>query len=148
MTTAIAPVEAPASRATVKGLEVIEVEFAESPLSTPDKPVHFQQIVKILLSDGSITYGCAWAGCGFTRDTAIAVRPHLKVHKPDVRDVSALTVGEVLELARSAEKMRVDLDRVERERDRLRKSLDEWKPRAQVAERRLNTIQRAIATTG
>ncbi|WP_432156052.1 hypothetical protein [Streptomyces sp. bgisy153] len=146
MTTALAPDKTSSSPFKVNGLEVIEVEFAETPLSTPKKPVYFKQIVKILLEDGSVTYGCAWAGCGFTRDTAIAVRPHLKAHKPDAPDVSKLTVGELLELAESAQTLRTDLERTTRERDRLAKSLhDEWKPRALAAERRLNSIQRALA---
>lgn len=153
MTTALAPHNTPPSPVKVNGLEVIEIEFAETPLSTPARPVRFEQIVKILLEDGSVTYGCAWAGCGFTRGKALAVRPHLKVHKPDTDavtksgtpDVSKLTVGEVLELAECAQTLRTDLDRTTRERDRLAKSLDEWRPRALSAERRLNSIQRALA---
>ncbi|MFF4933383.1 hypothetical protein ACFY2H_31500 [Streptomyces griseofuscus] len=148
MTTMLAPQEAPPSRVKVNDLEVIEVEFAETPLSTPDRPVRFKQIVKILLEDGSVTYGCAWAGCGFTGKTAIAVRPHLKAHKPAANavDVTSLPVGEVLELARSAQTLRTDLERTTRERDRLSTSLyDEWKPRALAAERQLNSIQKALA---
>lgn len=144
----LAPAEAPPSRVKVNDLEVIEVEFAETPLSTPDRPVRFKQIVKILLEDGSVTYGCAWAGCGFTGKTAISVRPHLKAHKsaPDALDVTTLPVGEVLELARSAQTLRTDLERTARERDRLDKSLrEEWKPRALAAEKQLNSIQRALA---
>ncbi|MFE1190159.1 hypothetical protein [[Kitasatospora] papulosa] len=147
MTTMLAPEEAPPSRIKVNGLEVIEVEFAETPLSTPDRPVRFKQIVKILLEDGSVTYGCAWAGCGFTGKTAITVRPHLRVHKSasETLDVTTLPVGEVLELAKSAQTLRTDLERVTRERDRLEKSLrEEWKPRALTAERQLNSIQRAL----
>ncbi|MFJ2217894.1 hypothetical protein ACIQVO_36235 [Streptomyces sp. NPDC101062] len=148
MTTTPAPDKAPSSPLKIDGLEVIEVEFAETPLSTPNRPVHFKQIVKILLEDGSVTFGCVWPDCGFTRKTAIAVRPHLKVHKsaPDALDVTTLPVGELLELAKSAQKLRTDLDRATRERDRLAKSLhDEWKPRALAAERQLNSIQRALA---
>ncbi|MFJ3182383.1 hypothetical protein ACIPJN_28905 [Streptomyces sp. NPDC086796] len=148
MTTMLAPDEAPPSRIKVNDLEVIEVEFAETPLSTPNRPVRFKQIVKILLEDGSVTYGCAWAGCGFTGKTAISVRPHLKVHKsaPDALDVTTLPVGELLELAKSAQTLRTDLERTTRERDRLDKSLhEEWKPRALAAERQLNSIQRALA---
>ncbi|MFK0142502.1 hypothetical protein [Streptomyces murinus] len=153
MTTALAPDRTSPSPVKINGLEVIAIEFAETPLSTPEKPVHFKQIVKILLEDGSVVYGCAWAGCGFIRDTAIAVRPHLKAHKPDTDtgkkldapDVNTLTVGELLELAGSAQTLRLDLERTTRERDRLAKSLDEWKQRAQTAQRRLNSIQKALA---
>ncbi|MEU3294482.1 hypothetical protein ABZ722_19250 [Streptomyces longwoodensis] len=49
MTTALAPHRTPPPPVKVNGLEVIGVEFAETPMSTPAKPVHFKQIVKILL---------------------------------------------------------------------------------------------------
>ncbi|WP_217226032.1 hypothetical protein [Streptomyces anulatus] len=146
MTTTPAPVKAPSSPRKINGLEIVEVEFAETPLSTPSKSIRFKQIVKILLEDGSVTYGCAWAGCGFTGDTSFAIRPHLRVHAPETPDISKLSVGELLELAESAHTLRTDLNQTTRERDRLAKSLNEdWKPRALAAERQLSSIQRALA---
>ncbi|MEO3976701.1 hypothetical protein [Streptomyces sp. CAU 1734] len=44
MTAMLAPDEAPPSLTKVNGLEVIEVEFADTPLSTPDRPVRFKQL--------------------------------------------------------------------------------------------------------
>ncbi|MEU3294481.1 hypothetical protein ABZ722_19245 [Streptomyces longwoodensis] len=54
-------------------------------------------------------------------------------------------MSELLELARSAQTLRLDLERTTRERDRLAKSLTEWKQRAQTAQRRLSSIQKVLA---
>lgn len=121
----------------VNGRKVIEDAPARSPLSRPDAPMHFKQIRELLLDDGTLTYGCVH--CDYTAATAGKVRPHLKAHtgrgpgRPKsavAQDVNEMSLADLLRRVRQ-------LERVEAERD-------EWRKRALDAERRLNTLRRAL----
>lgn len=121
----------------VNGRKVVEDAPAPSPLSRDDFPVYFKQIRELLLDDGTVTYGCVH--CDFTAVTAGKVRPHLKAHngrgpgRPKTavaQDVNEMSLADLLRRVR-------DLERVEAERD-------EWRRRALDAERRLNTLRRAL----
>ncbi|WP_329020401.1 hypothetical protein [Streptomyces sp. NBC_01601] len=146
-----------ATSKTLNGREIVEWERAETPRSTPERPRYYEEVLKVLLDDGSITYVCGWQGCTFTRSAASGVWPHLRVHKTKAPKTSAdvavspanvadLPVNVVLERAGMAEQFRIERDNALRDLDRVTKQLQEWKPRAQQAEKRLRTIQNAFAT--
>jgi hypothetical protein len=121
----------------VNGIAVIADEAAPSPLSRPDRPVSFPQIRRLLLEDGSETYGCVL--CEYADPALGKVRYHLRSHPERVvskkrRQPSVpagVSVRELVALARSAE--------------RLRKERDEWRQRALKLQRQLATAHRALA---
>ncbi|MER6123284.1 hypothetical protein ACWDBD_40950 [Streptomyces sp. NPDC001118] len=139
----------------INGLKVIEWERAETPRSTPENPRYYEEVLKVLLEDGSITYVCGWQGCTFTRASASGVWPHLKAHKKKEPTAAAVTaapvnvadlpVSVVLERAQMAEQYRTERDAALRKLDKATKDLNEWKPRAKKAERQLKTIENAFA---
>lgn len=123
----------------VNGVRVIESAPAASPLSKPGKPVHFKQVLHLLLEDDTETYGCLH--CDYTAAGPGQVRAHLAVHtgrrlgaKPGPRPKKPvpadLTLSDLLERVRN-------LDRVTTERD-------EWKRRAKDAERKLAALRKAL----
>lgn len=72
----------------VNGIEVITAESVLSPLSTPDKPIRFKNILRLLLADDTTIYGCGKEGCDYTDEKPGRVRLHFRTHagqKPQVR---------------------------------------------------------------
>jgi len=141
-------------------LTVITAEPVLSPLSAPDKPVYFKQILRLLLSDGGETYGCA--ACDFTADAVGKVRQHNGTHKkgtPGVRVVTRaarapappaplstigagsvaenMTILEVLNWIRENGKMVEAMEKMSDERN-------EWKRRALAAEKSVAQFRRAL----
>lgn len=64
----------------VNGIEVIATEAVLSPLSTPEKPVRFKNILQLLLADETTVYGCGKEGCEFTDEKPGRVRLHFRSH--------------------------------------------------------------------
>ncbi|MFF9785651.1 hypothetical protein [Streptomyces nigrescens] len=139
---------------TINGLKVIEWEYAETPRSTPTKPRHYEEVIKVLLEDSSVVYACIWQGCEFTRPSASGVWPHLKVHRPKEKkptaptavDVSDMTVSEVLERAQLSEQYRTERDAALNSLDKVTKELAAWKPRAKAAEKQVKAIRNAFTS--
>lgn len=135
----------------VNGHAVIASEPAVSPLTGNANralgTIHYKQIVKLQLADGSEVYGCIH--CDFVRDAANKVYPHLKKHKAAARganghspagDVLSMTVEQLLDRQRDASAYQAAIDRLTVDRD-------EWKQRARTAERDLRTIRSALGIT-
>lgn len=132
---------------TVNGRAVVATEEPESPLSTPEAPITYKQVLRLLLDDESVVYGCAH--CDHTADSVAKVRAHLHVHTgkkiagrppktPSVpADVLALTLAELVERAQRGE---AQFDVV----FKLQEDRDHWKARAKDAEKRLNTLRNAL----
>ncbi|WP_328973593.1 hypothetical protein [Streptomyces sp. NBC_00239] len=140
----------------LNGLEVIEFEFAETPRSTPENPRYYKEVLKVLLSDGTVVYNCVWQNCEFTRPKASGVWPHVKAHKNQTRapkataepseiDVDGLPLAEVIERARKATWYSVQLDAALKKLDKATHEVEKWKPRATAAEKQLATIRNAFA---
>ncbi|GAA3709546.1 hypothetical protein ACRWOO_31085 [Streptomyces sp. NEAU-PBA10] len=141
---------------TLNGLEVIEFEFAETPRSTPENPRYFKEVLKVLLSDGTVVYNCVWPNCEFTRPKASGVWPHTKVHKnqtqtpkaapdPSAIDVSGLTLAELIERAQKATWYSAELDAALKKLTKTTRELEELRPRVKTAEKQLQTIRSAFA---
>lgn len=60
----------------VEGRRVIATEIIHSPLSKPESPKTFKQVVKLLLEDGTEMVGCAYDGCTYANDKIGVVRAH------------------------------------------------------------------------
>ncbi|MET8768237.1 MULTISPECIES: hypothetical protein [unclassified Streptomyces] len=64
----------------INGIEVVEDQPAQSPLTRPGVYVVFDKIRHLLLADGSEWYGCAL--CDYTSQNKNSILPHLKAHAP------------------------------------------------------------------
>lgn len=96
-----------ANRMQVDGKDIIERRPAKTPLSTDDRVVYYRQVEELVLSDGSIVYGCIH--CKFVGARAISVGSHLKSHGTYIPvDVSSMTIEELVE---AATKSTTDTDR-------------------------------------
>jgi hypothetical protein len=134
---------------TVDGIPVIADEAVETPLSTPDRPVYFTRIRRLLLANESTVYGCT--ECEFTSDTMPMVRGHLtRLHKEPksggtppapVSSALSMTVGELLEQANQIASLLTSIERLAGDRD-------EWKGRARKAEGDLAAVRKALARLG
>ena len=121
----------------VDGRKVVKDQAAKSPLHTEARPVSFRQIRELLLDDGAVVFGCLH--CDFTAASIGIVRPHLKAHtgrgagRPRtsiIRDVDALSIGELLRRVQGLDKAETDCET--------------WRARALDAERRLRMLRRAL----
>lgn len=117
----------------VGGVEVICDDPTEAPIrSNGGQPVYWEQTRTLLLADGTVVYGCKH--CDFTTDTKFKVRPHLRSHhepKPQTTPArSSRSSASLVLLAREVERITADRD--------------QWKARAQKAERSLATLRRAL----
>jgi len=135
----------------IDGLRVLEREPVESPLSTPERPIYFTRILRLLLEDGSELFGCGAAGCEEVRETVQAVSVHLGVEHPDPEkarikstDPLDMTLREVTEVIGDMKELRTENIRLTRENDRLKRDRNEWKARAKDAESDLTVIRNAI----
>ncbi|MCP3799767.1 hypothetical protein NLX83_10905 [Allokutzneria sp. A3M-2-11 16] len=128
----------------VNGLEVIADEPTEAPMrSRAGTPVLWQQTRTLLLEDGSTTYGCVH--CDYTSANVRSIRPHLNKHRTDnvpARTSVLAPFGE-LSLAEVFRRL-VDFDDITSELDEMTSERDEWKQRAQRAERSLSTLRNAL----
>jgi len=118
----------------IDGVLVIAEQLARSSLPTPPggSPVLFKQITELLLEDGQTLYGCVH--CDFVGDSAPQVRPHLRVHRSgNAAPLAALNGMSVAELIGRAQAW-----------ERLASERDEWKDRAQKAEKQLGTLRNAL----
>ncbi|MFE7485130.1 hypothetical protein [Streptomyces sp. NPDC057552] len=142
----------------LNGLKVESFGFAQTPRSTPANRRYYKEVLEVLLEDGTITFNCVWPDCEFTRPTASGVWPHTKVHKnqaakapktaapgPFEIDVSGLTLGELIDRAQKATWYSTELDATQRKLAKVSRDLNEWKPRAQTAEKQLRNIRNAFA---
>lgn len=122
-------------------MTVIAEEPVESPLSTPEKPMFFTRIRRLLLADETTVYACG--ECDFTAPSVGAVRVHLRTHKTSgggnghKQTPLDLTLGELLEQHRRAETLAATVDRQAAE-------LRAWKVRARDAEQDLETLRRVF----
>lgn len=135
----------------IDGLRVLEREPVESPLSTPERPIYFTRILRLLLEDGSELFGCGAEGCEEVRETVQAVSVHLGVEHPDPEkarikstDPLDMTLREVTEVIGDMKELRTENIRLTRENDRLKRDRNEWKARAKDAESDLTVIRNAI----
>ncbi|MER7009942.1 hypothetical protein ABT324_00740 [Saccharopolyspora sp. NPDC000359] len=117
----------------VNGRTVIADEPTLAPIAAKNgTPIYWQQIRTLTLTDGSVIYGCKH--CDYTSPNPNSVRPHLNQHRKD-KLASFGTNGEdnvAQVLAQLAKLQEITEDR------------DEWKRRAQKADRDLRAIRRAI----
>jgi hypothetical protein len=127
---------------TIEGQQVVADDFCETGLSTPERPVHFKRIRKLTLSDGTVVHKCT--ECDYVRPRWEQVRPHLSKHaEPKVEalipgvSLMEMSLGELVEVAKRFEFQGRHIDRLIEERDN-------WKTRAQDAERRLAAMRRAL----
>jgi hypothetical protein len=124
---------------------VIATEPVESPLSRPGKTIMFTRVVKLLLDDGTTTYGCT--ECDATADKMASVRAHLRIHSNRPKavavsgrvsaDLGDMSVADLLASARRIEAMGDALESVSRDRN-------EWRARAMKAERSLATLRKLL----
>lgn len=135
----------------VNGMRVLEREPVESPLSTPERPVYFTRIIRLLLEDGSEVFGCGEQGCDYIGESVGSVRGHLRMVHPDPEKARArssdpmdMTLREVTEIIGDLRELRTDNDRLTKENTRLKRDRNEWRTRAKDAESDLNVIRRAI----
>jgi hypothetical protein len=135
----------------VDGHSVIAVEPVASPLSTPERPVWFSRINRLLLADDSVVYGCAVDDCGYAADAVGQVRSHLRVHrKPRKAAVAAekvkreagnaldMTIRQLLALADANQALNGTVSRLIDDRN-------EWKARARKAEASLAVLRKALS---
>jgi hypothetical protein len=71
----------------INGIQVVEDQPAQSPLTRPGVHVVFEKIRHLLLADGSEWFGCAL--CDYASQNKNSILPHLKVHAPKKTDPSA-----------------------------------------------------------
>lgn len=128
----------------VNGVAVVASEPAEAAISTPEHPVRFKQIVKLLLEDGTEVFGCVH--CDYTADSHTRVRPHLGKHavrkgepppsvaQPEPLDLATVAVADLLDMAQRVHEHQADAER--------------WKARALRAEQDLALIRRTINGKG
>lgn len=115
----------------VDGLAVVSDQPTESGiLDRAKKPVLWQKIRTLTLSDGSVHYGCH--ACDYTAEKHSSVRPHLNAH----REPKAQSKGGELSLNQLLERLG-ELDKVTKERDG-------WKKRALAAEGSLKKLRDAL----
>jgi hypothetical protein len=116
----------------VNGLSVIADEPTPSPLTDKaGNQVMWPRVRRLLLADGSTTYGCA--ECEFTAPTSAKVRGHLQGHREKPKrtpSLSGLSLDDLLAKVDKLEKVTADRDA--------------WKRRALAAERGLETIRKAF----
>jgi hypothetical protein len=130
----------------VDGQLVIETEPVESPLSTPDRPVVFTRIMRLLLEDGREFYGCADGDCDYADLKMGNVRAHLKAHRTPAAKAAAtrdatfedMTIGEVLAIAETYGALNGALERMTEDRNA-------WKARARKAEASLATLKKVLS---
>jgi hypothetical protein len=139
---------------SVDGRMVVTSEPAASPLTTRrGRDIAFTRILRLLLDDGTTVHGCR--ECDFTDPRLASVRAHLRVHRPveappvkpgpkprpqpadSLNGVGDLTIRELLTIGQRATGTADALDRMTADRN-------EWKGRAQKAERELGTIRRLL----
>ena len=126
----------------VNGLKVVETDAPHSPLSTPENPVHFKQILRLLLEDGNTTYGCVH--CDYTSFQLASVRAHLPSHargRVDPRKGTKILSAEAAPLMDLS--VRELFDAVLQRRES-----DSWKERALKAEKRLADFRKAAEVLG
>ncbi len=123
----------------VNGCEVIASEPVASPLSTPDRPVYFRQIRRLLLADDSEAFGCVH--CDYTASAPGRVRAHLSKHNGSAgtgrQAAGQINLDELLARIARGDAAQAQLDAVTKERNT-------WKRRALAAERNLAAIRRAV----
>ncbi|WP_424183828.1 hypothetical protein ACOBQX_17875 [Actinokineospora sp. G85] len=120
----------------VDGVAVVADDPTPAPMrDNAGTPVLWKQTRTLTLADGRTVYGCAH--CDYTSTNVRSVRPHLNKHRGgrslgavDLGDLGALTLADVV--ARLAEHDQVAAER------------DQWKARAQRAERSLSTLRTAL----
>lgn len=119
---------------SVGGIAVIADEPAESPISTPGKPVFYKQIRRLLLADDTEVFGCLH--CDYTADSVGRIRPHLKAHVEPKPKAARKPSASELSLSQLLAKL-ADLEKVTAERD-------DWRRRALNAERKLSAMRKAL----
>ena len=121
----------------VDGVPVIAAEPAQDPKGWKDRrtgePLRFKQILRLLLEDGSETFGCIH--CDYTNPSIYSVRPHLNKHRLTLAaESNGHAAGvDLAELARRLQRV-----------DRLEADRDEWRRRALDAERELRKIRELL----
>ena len=134
----------------VDGRAVVAEERVESPISTPSRPVHFTRVVRLLLDDDSVVYGCT--ECEYTTETWFGVaRGHLprahpktdaksearQAEAPPSLDPSSISLADLLGAANQVTLISDALERVVADRD-------QWRTRAMKAERALATLRKVL----
>jgi hypothetical protein len=118
----------------VDGVEVLADEAAKAAMVSRDgSPIYFKQIRELLLADGQTVYGCVH--CDYTANSVNRVRPHLNKHRTD-----KVRGGTSDALLRQLVAKVAELEIVTRERD-------EYKRRAQAAEKSLRDLRKALGVT-
>lgn len=120
----------------VDGVPVIATEPAADPKGWKDRrtgePLKFRQVLRLLLEDGTETYGCLH--CDYTSRNIYSIRPHLNKHR---FTIAAEPTGN----GHPAGVDLADLARRLQHVDRLEQDVDTWKRRALDAERELRKIR-------
>lgn len=130
----------------VGNLRVIGAEPAHSPLSKPDNPVLFKQIMLLTLENDTAVFGCAH--CDFTSEVLGKVRYHLRTHGPasDYRRVQhtgrdASTEPRLGHLNGLAGMPLIAVLQLASRNEKLLADRDHWRERARVAEKKLATLR-------
>lgn len=116
---------------------VVAVTMADSPLGNGIK---YKQILELTLEGGGVVYGCIH--CPKTLATRHKVRSHLTAHSPRGANRERQKTSEALGVISSMSVQEI-VDRLA-EVDQLRRERDDWKRRAQEAERSLRPFVAAV----
>lgn len=136
----------------IDGLDVVSIEVAYwmLPAVKGGEPVprKMERIVRAILADGSERFVCV--DCGYAKPHLSSIPPHQKTHTPPKVEVSNgaqsyrhrdlvvspdLTLGELFAQYRRAEGLAAQLER-------MVDSRNEWREKAQEAERQLAQIRK------
>lgn len=121
----------------VDGVDVVADEPARAPmLDRAGNPIYHKQMRELLLSDGRTVYGCVH--CDYTADSLARVRPHLNKHRD----------GKVSRNGNAIAALAKQLTTLSTLAEALTAERDEYKKRANVAEKSLRDLRKALGVSG
>lgn len=122
----------------VDGVPVIASEPAADPKGWKDRrtgePLKFRQVLRLLLEDGSETYGCIH--CDYTNPNIYSIRPHLNKHRTTLAAPAANGHAAGIDIAELVRRLHAA--------ERMQDERDMWKSRALNAERELRKIRELL----
>lgn len=121
----------------VDGVDVVADEPARTPVvDRAGNPIYFKQMRELLLSDGRTVYGCVH--CDYTAEKLTQVRPHLNKHRTGTKLHNGSAIAA---LAKQLAAQTTQAEALAAERD-------EWKRRANAAEKSLRDLRKALGVSG
>ncbi len=122
----------------VDGVAVVDDQPSTAPFrDRSGNPIYLRQTRVLTLADGSVVYGCAH--CDYTSANVNSIRPHLGKHNGPRRAGATQDKPGGLNLPLT------DLLKRLEQLDAITADRDEWKARAQSAERRLKQLRSALS---